>query len=174
MTDWQRIVSQHSGIIWQTAYRLLGDYEDAADCYQETFLKALEFSRRQKIKNWPGLLKRICTWQSLDRLRSRVRSKDTNCGLEDLKAVPSPNSGPIQEVQAKELSDKLRLALAKLPDKQAEAFCLRFFEDMSYREIAKLLKIKTSAVGVLLHRAREQLKELLLDTGLVEDAEVRS
>ena len=56
---------------------------------------------------------------------------------------------------------RLRKALAQLPTQQAEVFCLRSINDLSYREIAGQLDLKTSAVGVLLHRARSRLRELL-------------
>jgi RNA polymerase sigma factor (sigma-70 family) len=49
--------------------------------------------------------------------------------------------------------------LTELPPRQAQAFCLRYLNDMSYRQIAKELGIKTNAAGVLLHRARAKLRE---------------
>jgi len=53
------IVEQHGPCVWRTAYRLLSDCEEASDCYQETFLKAVEYSRQKEIANWASLLKRI-------------------------------------------------------------------------------------------------------------------
>ena len=47
MTDWKIIVEQHGGLVWATAYRLVGNREDAADCFQETFLEAVKTSRRE-------------------------------------------------------------------------------------------------------------------------------
>ena len=161
MTDWQRIVAGHSGMVWRTAYRLLGNRGDAADCYQDTFLAALEMSRRQKVRNWRALLTRLCTCRAVDRLRRRRRDADRRDGVADWAAVPSPNPGPVEYAEAAELSARLRRALGELPDRQAEVFCLRCLDDLSYRDIARQLRIKTSAVGVLLHRARARLRELL-------------
>jgi RNA polymerase sigma-70 factor (ECF subfamily) len=62
--------------------------------------------------------------------------------------------------------------LGLLPDRQAEVFCLRCLEDLSYRAIAKQLDLKVSAVSVLLHRARARLRELLQQTVRNERAEV--
>jgi RNA polymerase sigma factor (sigma-70 family) len=62
-------------------------------------------------------------------------------------------------VQQKELTDGLRKSLSKLPLQEAQAFCLRYLNDMSYRDIANELGIKANAVGVLLHRARAKLRE---------------
>ena len=51
------------------------------------------------------------------------------------------------------------MAISLLPPQEAQVFCLRYLNDMSYRQIAKQLDIKTNAAGVLLHRARIKLRE---------------
>ena len=51
--NWQDIIEKHGESVWKTSYRLLGNHQDAADCFQETFMAALEISTRQKIKNLP-------------------------------------------------------------------------------------------------------------------------
>ena len=161
MTDWEKIVGRHSGTVWQTAYRLLGDREEAADCFQETFLAALELSRREKVRNFSALLKRLCMFRAMDRLRKRMsRAGHENTSV-DFSRVASGNPGPVQQAQAVELSERLRQGLTELPEKQAEVFCLRCVEQMSYGEIARQLEIKRSTVGVMLHRARSRLRELL-------------
>lgn len=161
MTDWQKIVGRHSRTVWQTAYRLLGDREEAADCFQETFLAALELSRREKVRNFSALLKRLCTFRAMDRLRKRVRLAGRENTSADFSSIAGSNPGPVQQAQAAELSERLRMALADLPEKQAEVFCLRCVDQMSYREIAGQLGVKRSSVGVMLHRARSRLRELL-------------
>ena len=172
MTDWQSIVDRHSGLVWRTAYRLLGSHADAADCMQEAFLAALEVSRRQRVRNWPGLLSRLATCRALDRLRRRIRLADRHTDLTDWAAVASPNPGPVQEAEAAELSARLRKALAELSPRHAEAFCLRFVSELSYRDIARQLGVDGSAVGVLLHRARRRLRELLSPAGAANEVEV--
>ena len=71
--DWQAIVTEHGPTVWQTAYRLLGNRADAADCFQETFLSAFEYSRHQPVRHIPGLLVRLATTRAIDRLRQRTR-----------------------------------------------------------------------------------------------------
>ena len=68
---------------------------------------------------------------------------------------------PEQQAEAAELSDHLRIAMARLPTRQAEAFCLRWIEGMSYEEISERLEVEVNHVGVLLHRARKRLRQLL-------------
>lgn len=172
MATWSEIVGRHSALIWRTAYRLLGNHADAADCFQEAFLAAVELSRRQRVRNWPGLLQQLATRRALDQLRSRAARGRLAGSPPDWTAVASPNPGPAQEVEAAELAASLRAALADLPAQQAEVFCMRLLSDLSYRDIAKLLGLSTSAVGVLLHRARSRLREILSPDDAAKEAEV--
>ena len=51
------------------AYRMLGNDAGATDCFQERFIAALNFAGRERIENWPELLKKIATMQALQLLR---------------------------------------------------------------------------------------------------------
>lgn len=73
VVDWQVVLEKYGPIVWQTTYRLLGNHADAADCFQEAFVGALEISRRQRVRNFPALLSRLATARAIDRLRQRVR-----------------------------------------------------------------------------------------------------
>ena len=161
MTDWREILSQHGQVAWQTAYRLLGNHADAADCLQKTFLDAWEISRRQPVRDWGALLRRLATARALDLLRGRYRRTSRSEPLADPAAVPSTDAGPQQQAEASELAQRLRTALVRLPRREAEVFCLRFLEEMTYPQIADRLGLETNAVGVLLHRARKRLRGLL-------------
>lgn len=46
--DWQVIVPKYAGLVWQTSFRLVGNYTDACDCFQDTFVCAFEVSSRSK------------------------------------------------------------------------------------------------------------------------------
>ena len=158
--DWPLIVEKHGPAVWQTAYRLLGDNADAADCFQETFVCALEVSRREPVRNFSALLARLATARAIDRLRQRFRESQVRTDSVDVVGIPGKNPGPAQQLHARQLAIKLREALAALPPQEAQVFCLRFLNDMSYRQIAKELGIKANTAGVLLHRARTKLSEL--------------
>ena len=69
--DWQSIVNDHGPLVRQTAYRLVGNEADAADCFQETFLAALEISRRQQVRNLCGLLLCLATTPTIVRFAKR-------------------------------------------------------------------------------------------------------
>lgn len=158
---WQVIVTRYADLVWQTSYRLVGNYTDACDCFQDTFICVFEVSSRQKIRNFPGLLTRIATSRAIDILRRRCSRLRTSAEPQQMEALPAPNPGPAQQIQSKELCEKLREALIKLPCRQAEAFCMRYLNDMSQKEIASQLGITNNAAGVLVHRARLKLQQIL-------------
>ena len=58
MTAWDDIVSRHGRVVWETAWRMLGNHADALDCYQRSFLDAVEVARRETVRDWPALLRR--------------------------------------------------------------------------------------------------------------------
>jgi RNA polymerase sigma-70 factor (ECF subfamily) len=64
----------------------------------------------------------------------------------------------------RELADRLRQAITQLPDREAAVFCLRYFDDLSYQDIAETLHIQTGAVASALHKARLKLETFLLET----------
>jgi RNA polymerase sigma-70 factor (ECF subfamily) len=161
MPDWDAIVGQHGGLVWRTAYRLLGNHADASDCFQETFLSALSAARGQRVENWGGFLQRLATARALDRLRRGRRRSGRGVPLSDEAAVPCLEPGPPLQAEAQELNGQIRRALAGLPARQAEAFCLHYLERWSYEEVGQHLGIATNAVGSLLHRARAGLRAAL-------------
>jgi len=159
--DWQLITEKYGPRVWQIAYRLLGNHSDAADCFQETFLAALEVSRRQHVRNLSGMLARLATTRAIDRLRQRGRQERHRAAAQEAPPGSACDGNPADRAETGELTGRLRQAIGELPSQEAKAFCLRYFSEMSYRQIAKELDIKTSAVGVLLHRAKARLRERL-------------
>ena len=174
MVDWDDIARRHGPLVWRTVYRLLGtgpgSVEHVRECFQDTFLTALDYASRRDVQNWPGLLQRIATTRALDAIASRrVERRRFNGSADvDLEHVASARAGPTAAAEHAETEDRFRAALAELPPGQREAFCLRHFSRMSYEEIADETGQSVDAVGVTLHRARGRLKEAL--AAEVEDA----
>lgn len=160
MPDWQEILGRDGPAVWRTAYRLLGNLADADECFQEAFLDALKVSRRVEVTHWRGLLQRMVTARAVDRLR-RNRRQGHSDRVADWNTVRDSGPSPSQSAENAELADGLRVALAQVTPKQAEVFCLYGLEGWSYQEIARHLAMSTDAVGVLLHRARKRLRQLL-------------
>jgi len=171
MTDWQAIVDQHSELVWSTVWRLVGNHADAADCFQDALLEAFKIARREPVRDWAALLRHLATVRALDLLRVRCRSRNRTEAQVDPSVLLSRDAEPGQMVEAGELAERLRTALAELPAQQAEVFVLCCVERLSYGEVAERLQLTTNAVGVLLHRARQRLRGLLapVDTKLAQE-----
>jgi RNA polymerase sigma-70 factor, ECF subfamily len=160
MPNWREIVEREGPAVWRTVYRIVGNRADADECFQEAFLAAWEVSRREQVQNWRAFLLRLAAARAVDRLRQRHR-RNTREQTADWEALPGREPTPSQTAEETELSEQLRLALARLAPRQAEIFCLHCLEGWSYQEIAEHLVISVDSVGVLLHRARRHLRQLL-------------
>jgi RNA polymerase sigma-70 factor (ECF subfamily) len=158
LTDWQRFVREHGPPVYGTAWRILGHAADAEDVVQDVFLEAYRLQRTQEVRHWPALLRRMAACRALDRLRRR----QTATPVDGLRLV-APGGGPEDEARARELEDRLLQALPRLPAREAEVFCLRYFEQLAPEEVAAALNISPSAVSTALHKARARLALLLAE-----------
>ncbi|MHC4086061.1 MAG: RNA polymerase sigma factor [Planctomycetota bacterium] len=156
MTNWESIVREHGPMAFDTAWRILGNVADTEDAVQEALLGAFRLHQQQAVTNWGGLLRHLSIRRALDRLRKRKPI----LLLTDESLSPC-GSQPEQAAAVRELADRLRAALAKLPRREATVFSMRYFGEMSNTEIAETLHISADAVGVALHKARTKLKEAL-------------
>jgi RNA polymerase sigma-70 factor (ECF subfamily) len=161
-------MNEYGPLVWRIAERLLANDADAADCFQETFLAALELSRRQSVRSMPGLLVRLATTRAIDRLRERGRHEGRPLDGCDGEHV-GRSADPHEQLQEQELVGQLREAIGQLPAQEAKVFCLRYLSEMSYRQIARELNIGISAVGVSLYRAKSRLRAALAATEIEND-----
>ena len=163
MTDWDRIVREHGPVVFATAWRILGHRADTEDVVQEVFLQAHQMQQGQAVRCWEALLRRLAACRALDRLRQRRPTVP----LEGL-LIPTTSDDPEAIAVGRELADRLRLAIAQLPRREATVFCLRYFDDLPYEQIAETLQISPGAVATALHKARARLEALLLDAAQEE------
>jgi len=162
MTDWSQIVAEHGTLVWRTARRVLTQEADAADCFQRTFLAALELAQRETVRHWPALLRRLATARALEQLRERMQRRArfaTDVAVD--RQVDQEAIGPDSAGSASELADDLRAALSEIDSRQAEVFCLACLDECSYAEVGEQLGITANNVGVILNRAKAALREKL-------------
>lgn len=165
MTDWEAVVGQHVEIVRRTVYRLVGNDADAWDCVQETFLEAVKIDRREPVRDWPALLRHLATARALDLLRRRSRQRSWCSAEADPAQAISREPTPSGHAEARELADRLRDAVGRLPRRQAEVFCLICFDRMTSAAVAERLGIRPTAARMLLSRARRRLRRLLEPLG---------
>jgi RNA polymerase sigma-70 factor (ECF subfamily) len=146
------IFDQYQTAIANYLYRVVGDWELAADLTQDTFLKAYQALPRTdetlQIAPW---LYRIATNTALDALRRRRRITWVPF-LPDYEP-PAPEGDPGTTVPDENL---LQQALAALPADQRIPLVLHLHQGLSYKEIADLLGIAPNLVAVRVFRARER------------------
>ncbi len=154
--NWYVLVRTWGPMVYTTAFRVLGNAADAEDVVQDVFTEALKQWKTKVVRNWGGWLRRMAVCRAIDRLRQRRVSP----ALESV-AEPTHSLSPDSAMEYRELGEQLREALQQLSEHEAAIFCLRYFEDLSYDEIAKTLDMETAAVGMALFRARTKLATLM-------------
>jgi RNA polymerase sigma-70 factor (ECF subfamily) len=155
LPDWDGIVERHAKRVFRVAYRILGVAEDAEDVSQDVFAEAFRLHQSGPVQSWTGLLVRLATLRSIDRLRrdrvvAEVRESDHVTTIE-----------PFDVAAAGELAQWLRQSLARLPDQQAAVFVMHYFEQLSHEDVAATLGISSQAVATALYKARQRLLKLL-------------
>lgn len=159
MSEWDRIVREHGPMVFGTAWRILGHTADTEDVVQEVFLEAHQRSQTQPVRHWGGFLRCLASCRALDRLRVRKTLHSV-----DGMSLIDRSDGPEEIAREHELAARLRRAVARLPEREGAVFCLRFFEDLPYEQIAETLSITRGAVAQALHKARAKLEDLLTET----------
>lgn len=162
-TDWDEVVHEHGAAVWRLARRILDHETDAGDCFQETFIAALSASRAAPVANWPGLLRKLCTARAIDILRRRIRDRRRTESLEATESLTASAADPADTLAGRELAARFRAALTALPRQQAEVFTLAVVEQVPHAEVAALCGLTPNHVGVLVHRARARLREMLAE-----------
>ena len=176
----ESLVKAYEGPIYNLAYRMLGNAEDAMDATQDTFLKAYSalprFRGDASFSTW---LYRIAKNVCLDRLRHRKRhptvSLDDPMPTDDgeiSRQVSSSNPDPEDLALSGEIQDILDRALGELPSHHRAVIVLRDLQGFSYEEIADVLEIELGTVKSRLYRARTALHDRLAPMELFSDRDV--
>ena len=140
------------------ARRLLWNVDDAEEIAQEALALAWQRMRGLRdAKKRNAWLYRTTIHLSLNRRRKRRPSH-----LAAAEGIPGSSGEPITDMQTDETRDRLRQAMARLPDRQRAAVVLRELEGLGYDQIAAILKARPATVRVLVHRGREAMRETLL------------
>jgi RNA polymerase sigma-70 factor (ECF subfamily) len=156
------LVRRHEKTIFNLVYRMLGDYDDAAEVSQEVFLSAYraigQFRGDANFSTW---LYRIALNHATTRRRSISSRHQKTVPIDDMEPLSDPELGPAETLERKEIRERVQLALNKLEPDDATMILLRDLQDISYDEVARVLEIPVGTVKSRLHRARQALKTQL-------------
>jgi RNA polymerase sigma-70 factor, ECF subfamily len=162
----ERLVERFQTDVFGTALRLTRDRDVALELTNSIFFKVYQnlhaFEPGRPLRPW---LLRIATNESLNWLRSRRREREHVLGSEasDVAFEQLPGGDdPEDAALIIERREGVRAALARLPEHYRLVLTLRFFNDLSYQEIAEQTGQDANTVGVQLLRARQLLKRELL------------
>ncbi|HEU4938620.1 MAG TPA: sigma-70 family RNA polymerase sigma factor [Vicinamibacterales bacterium] len=146
------LVGRYQHIMFNVALRMLGDYEDARDAAQNTFVKAFEklgtYDPERRFFSW---MYRILMNECLN-LRRRPATEQ----LGDTAAEVS-DSSDVDAVEAAERKRDVRQAILSLSPAYREVIVLRHFAALSYEQMSEAIGVPTKTVKSRLHTARQQL-----------------
>ena len=166
------LVTRYQSAVFNMAYRMLGDPTEAEDAAQEVFVRAWNqlrtFHLDRRFSTW---LLSIASHHCIDMLRRRKPTAPLD-GI--ALFVPSDAAEPDELALQGEQRDMVQRLLKTLPEKYRTVTVLRYYNDLSYDEIAKMTGLTESAVKTQLHRARRMLAEQLSVAGIVNGDGKRS
>ncbi len=136
---------------------LLGDPHRCRDVVQEAFLELCRADRAEVEPKLAPWLFTVCRRRAIDILRKDRRM--TTLTLSPGADPPTRECGPAEALEARDATQAVFARLARLPASQQEAVRLRFLQQFSYRDIAGVMGLTESHVGVLLHLALKTLRE---------------
>jgi RNA polymerase sigma-70 factor (ECF subfamily) len=160
----EEIYDRFGEMVYNLAWRLCGDQEEAADLTQEAFLKIHRhlggFRGRSTLKTWIYRVT-INSCRSRYRRQRAWRSRLVPDRVETLEKVPDGRRDPEERAIAQRTSELVGRALETLPPVYREAVYLRDIEGLTYEEIAQVLNLRLGTVRSRLARGRERLRGLL-------------
>ena len=164
----EMLVTPHEQMLWRVCWHYTRHQEDAADCLQETMLKAWRGIKAYRgecsLSTW---LYRIASTVCLDFLRKQKRLPVTESAAElaeDEGFTPVDDSPPPDEAVIRaESADNVRAAIDALPAAMRTVIILYALQGMQYEEIAEVTRTSVGTVKSRISRARQKIAKYLAD-----------
>jgi RNA polymerase sigma-70 factor (ECF subfamily) len=159
---------EYAAAIFRFCRRALPTREDAEDATMDIFAKLmrdnklLQYDQSRSFTAWLYKVAANPGWDVLRRRKTR-QDKETD----DLENVPleHPDPNQLDKLIEQRTSEEVRRALDKLGARARMALVMRYYSEMSYDEIADALGVRRAFVGVVLLRARHELRQALGERG---------
>jgi RNA polymerase sigma-70 factor (ECF subfamily) len=157
------LIGEYQRPLYNAAYRILGNPDDAADATQAAFLKAFEHLDQYKPEfRFFSWIYRIAINESINQLKRGRRLQP----LGDNEVASASTDSPEAEAAHGDLSREVQLGLMALTDDYRTVIVLRHFSECSYRQISEILQIPEKTVKSRLYSARQLMKDQLLASGM--------
>ena len=163
---WGELYRHYGAPIFRFCRRALPSREDAEDATMEVFLELREkLGQYDSSRPFTAWLYKVAANHCWDILRRRRTRQDLETGEVENLPLEHPDPGQLERLVEQRTSQEVRAALARMPARARMALVLRYYAEMSYDEIAESLGVRRAFVGVVLLRARHQLREGLGQRG---------
>jgi RNA polymerase sigma-70 factor (ECF subfamily) len=159
---WGQLYKDFAPAIFRFCRRALPTREDAEDATMDIFIKLQKnLSQYDETRSFSAWLYRVAANHCWDILRRRKIRQDKE--TEDVDEVPleHPDPNQLDRLIEQKTSEEVRSALGKMNARARMALVMRYYSDMSYDEIADALGVRRAFVGVVLLRARHELRQAL-------------
>lgn len=160
-----QIVEEHLSFVYNVAYRMMGNPDDAQEVVQDAFLSAYRardrFRGDAQVTTW---LYRIAVNAALMRLRRTSRRREIATEPEEIyRRIDTTDwaDAPDRAALNNELREQLEAGISELPDDLRAAVVLRDVQGLSNDEAADVLEVSVSALKARLHRGRVMLRNIL-------------
>jgi RNA polymerase sigma-70 factor (ECF subfamily) len=161
------LVLHYQQVVYNVAYRIMGDSQSAEDAAQEAFISAYKSLNKFYGGNFKAWLLRITTNGCYDELRRRKRrpqsslERITDDNQESFAFLRDPAIGPEKRQQQMELIEAIEECLQGLPDDQRVTAVLCDVEGYDYSAIAEMTDVSLGTVKSRVSRARSKLRDCL-------------
>jgi RNA polymerase sigma factor (sigma-70 family) len=156
------LIRKYQERIYWHIRRLVVQHEDANDVMQNVFIKVwnglANFKENSQLYTW---LYRIATNESLTFLEQQKRKK-ADYSLSDVESHLENKIKADKYFNADKWEWKLQLAIQQLPEKQRIVFTLRYFDEMPYEEMSRVLETSEGGLKASYHHAAKKIEEILL------------
>lgn len=164
---WGALYREFAPAIFRFCRRALPTREDAEDATMEVFTKLHDkLGQYDPSRSFTAWLYKVAANHCWDTLRRRKVRQDKE--TEDVENVPleHPDANQLEKLIEQRTSEEVRKALDRLGNRARMALVMRYYSDMSYDEIADALGVRRAFVGVVLLRARHELRQALEGTSV--------
>lgn len=175
MSAFELLVRRYQDALVNYIYYTINDYHRAEDLAQETFLRVFKNASRYEPKaTFKSWLYTIATNLSKNEIRNRARRNtyfledmvEENEDVYHSEFMIDTRYQPDILYEKKERQQLIKKTLKQLPENQRLALTLVTYQELSYEEISDILNCSTGAVKSLIHRARQNMKKLLIKAGI--------
>ena len=163
---WGELYRDHAPAIYRFCRRAMPTREDAEDATMDIFIKVRQkLSQYDETRSFSAWLYAVAANHCWDLLRRRKLRQGQETG--DVESLPleHPDPGQLDKLIENRSNQDVRRALDQLRPRSRMALVLRYYAEMSYDDIATTLGVRRTFVGVVLLRARHELREILADKG---------